>query len=224
MVSERRERWAPKRSPTTSKWRGCAGAGGAGFPTAVKWRTVASRRQANQRLAVVINAAEGEPATFKDRQLLRTNPFKVLEGAVIGCQAVGASSLVVALKRSFEREIARVRDALPRWRQRAGSMASRRTWSKARASTSTPRRPRCSRFSMTANRFLDHAALPARARPRRLDEAIEQIGVGPASGGRVVGRCRDRQPHYPGRAPGHAAHPTSTWQPSAAASAPAAST
>jgi hypothetical protein len=53
---------------------------------------------------VVVNAAEGEPGTFKDRELLRQNPFKVLEGALISAFAVDADEVVVALKCSFEHE------------------------------------------------------------------------------------------------------------------------
>src|SRR3979490_188902 len=53
---------------------GLRGRGGAGFPTGVKWRTVSSAGS-GQRTPVVVNGAEGEPATFKDRELMRINPF-----------------------------------------------------------------------------------------------------------------------------------------------------
>ena len=55
---------------------GLRGRGGAGFPTGEKWRAVRVVG-AGPRYAVC-NAAEGEPATFKDRLLLRTNPYQVL--------------------------------------------------------------------------------------------------------------------------------------------------
>ena len=83
---------------------GLRGRGGAGFPTAVKWRTVAAAESADAVTSVVVNAAEGEPGTFKDRELLRSNPFRVLEGALIAALAVDAGEVVVALKSSFERE------------------------------------------------------------------------------------------------------------------------
>src|SRR3546814_12071537 len=56
---------------------------------------------------VVVNAAEGEPGTLKDRTLLRRNPYKVLEGALIAAHAVVADRVVVGLKKSAvtEREI-----------------------------------------------------------------------------------------------------------------------
>ena len=50
---------------------GLRGRGGAGFPTGVKW---ASTRAAGRRRYAVCNAAEGEPATFKDRALMRSTP------------------------------------------------------------------------------------------------------------------------------------------------------
>ena len=47
------------------------------------------------------NAAEGEPATFKDRTLLRTNPYQVLEGLAIAAHAVGAERAFLGLKEAF---------------------------------------------------------------------------------------------------------------------------
>ncbi len=90
---------------------GLRGRGGAGFPTGVKWATVAAAA-AERPPSVVVNAAEGEPSTFKDRQLLRMNPYKVLEGALIAAHAVGAERVVVATKSSFRRELARLRSAI----------------------------------------------------------------------------------------------------------------
>src|SRR5262245_22813674 len=60
---------------------GLRGRGGAGFPTATKWASV--RASACPTRHVVVNAAEGEPGTFKDRWLLRRNPYATLEGAII---------------------------------------------------------------------------------------------------------------------------------------------
>lgn len=91
---------------------GLRGRGGAGFPTGRKWRTVAENRSDALRSTVVVNAAEGEPGSFKDRMLLRTNPFRVLEGALIAASAVDADSLVLALKAKFEPELARLRAAI----------------------------------------------------------------------------------------------------------------
>jgi NADH:ubiquinone oxidoreductase subunit F (NADH-binding) len=72
---------------------GLTGHGGAGFPTARKMRAVAGRR----RPVVVVNAAEGEPASRKDALLMRTRPHLVLDGAVLAADAVGAREVIVAL-------------------------------------------------------------------------------------------------------------------------------
>jgi NADH:ubiquinone oxidoreductase subunit F (NADH-binding) len=91
---------------------GLRGRGGGGFPTGRKWTTVAEARSPGYPTTVVVNAAEGEPATFKDRALLRRNPFKVLEGALIAAFAMGANSVVVGLKASASREHRRLRRAM----------------------------------------------------------------------------------------------------------------
>jgi NADH:ubiquinone oxidoreductase subunit F (NADH-binding) len=61
---------------------------------------------------VVVNAAEGEPGTYKDRTLLLRNPFKVLEGALIAAHAVAADRIVVGMKRTATTERARVEAAI----------------------------------------------------------------------------------------------------------------
>jgi len=91
---------------------GLRGRGGAGFPTGVKWRTVRDNRSPVEPSAVVVNGAEGEPGTFKDRTILRLNPFHVLEGALIAAHVVGADEVIVGVKRSFEPEVARLRAAI----------------------------------------------------------------------------------------------------------------
>ena len=87
---------------------GLRGRGGAGFPTGTKWRTVAENRSEDLATTVVVNGAEGEPGTFKDRTILRTNPYEVVEGALIAARAVGATEVIFALKRAFTTEVARV--------------------------------------------------------------------------------------------------------------------
>jgi NADH-quinone oxidoreductase subunit F len=84
---------------------GLRGRGGAGFPTGRKWRTVRDYCSGAERTSVVVNAAEGEPGTFKDRTILRNNPYQVLEGALIAARAVAADQVIVATKLSFSEEI-----------------------------------------------------------------------------------------------------------------------
>jgi NADH-quinone oxidoreductase subunit F len=89
---------------------GLRGRGGGGFPTGRKWSTVAGLPGA--RRYVVVNGAEGEPGTFKDRTLMRTNPYQLVEGAMIAGFAVGAREVFIALKARFERELNAVTRAI----------------------------------------------------------------------------------------------------------------
>jgi NADH-quinone oxidoreductase subunit F len=89
---------------------GLRGRGGAGFPTGEKWRTV--RTTGTGVRYAVCNAAEGEPATFKDRMLLRRNPYQVIEGVVIAAHVVGAERAFIGLKETFAQEIERLAEAL----------------------------------------------------------------------------------------------------------------
>ncbi len=76
---------------------GLRGRGGAAFPTATKLRAVASSRG---RPIVVVNAAESEPASRKDRTLLESLPHLVLDGGQLVAEALGANQLIVAVCRS----------------------------------------------------------------------------------------------------------------------------
>ena len=82
---------------------GLRGRGGGGFPTGQKWAGIAS--QTGGRRYLVCNGAEGEPGTFKDRALLRANPYQLVEGAAIAAFAIGAEEAFICLKASFRREI-----------------------------------------------------------------------------------------------------------------------
>ena len=91
---------------------GLRGRGGAGFPTGTKWRTVVENRSSELSTTVVVNGAEGEPGTFKDRTIIRTNPYPVIEGALIAARAIGSSHVVVALKKAFGREVEKIRSVI----------------------------------------------------------------------------------------------------------------
>jgi NADH:ubiquinone oxidoreductase subunit F (NADH-binding) len=73
---------------------GLRGRGGAGFPTAVKLRAVAAARR---RAIVVVNAAEGEPASHKDRTLAASLPHLILDGATLAAQALGTAEVIVGV-------------------------------------------------------------------------------------------------------------------------------
>jgi len=89
---------------------GLRGRGGAGFPTGVKWASVAHDPCPTKYL--VCNGAEGEPGTFKDRYLMRNNPYQLLEGMAIAAYALNAKKAYLGMKKSFETEYAAVSKAL----------------------------------------------------------------------------------------------------------------
>ena len=91
---------------------GLRGRGGAGFPTHLKWRTVLANRSPVVPTTVVVNAAEGEPGTFKDRFILQNDPYSVIEGALIAAIAVGADRVVIGSKAAFGSVVERVRSAI----------------------------------------------------------------------------------------------------------------
>jgi NADH-quinone oxidoreductase subunit F len=94
---------------------GLRGRGGAGFPIATKWRSV--RRAAGRHRYAVCNGAEGEPGTFKDRAILRANPYQVVEGLAIAALALEAREVFFALKATFGRERERVLAAVTEMEQ-----------------------------------------------------------------------------------------------------------
>jgi NADH:ubiquinone oxidoreductase subunit F (NADH-binding) len=88
---------------------GLRGRGGAGFPTAFKWQGLVNDPASPKYLAC--NAAEGEPGTFKDRALLRANPYQLLEGVTIAAETLGVEQAFIGIKGTFLREIARLESA-----------------------------------------------------------------------------------------------------------------
>ena len=77
---------------------GLRGLGGAGFPTARKWRAV--RAQPAPRL-MAVNIDEGEPGTFKDRHYLSTDPHRFLEGMLIAAHVVGVTGIWIYLRDEY---------------------------------------------------------------------------------------------------------------------------
>ena len=88
------------------------GRGGAWFPTATKWRTTRKFHAADPAPTIVVNAAEGEPGSFKDRWLLRTDPYSVIEGAIIAADVIAADVVVFAIGASFGKERRRLEEAI----------------------------------------------------------------------------------------------------------------
>ncbi|HYM54042.1 MAG TPA: NADH-ubiquinone oxidoreductase-F iron-sulfur binding region domain-containing protein [Solirubrobacteraceae bacterium] len=103
---------------------GLLGRGGAAFPTATKMHAVASSRG---RAIAVVNAAEGEPASLKDRTLLEALPHLVLDGAVLAAQAVGADELIVCVCESAGASVQSMEQAIEERRRTSAYAAFDRT-------------------------------------------------------------------------------------------------
>jgi len=97
---------------------GLRGRGGGGFPTGRKWQSVRDAVDTDvedggaDRAFVVCNGAEGEPATFKDRAIIRANPYAVVEGVAIAALAVGAERAFIGVKERFTAEADRLAAAV----------------------------------------------------------------------------------------------------------------
>jgi NADH:ubiquinone oxidoreductase subunit F (NADH-binding)/NADH:ubiquinone oxidoreductase subunit E len=78
---------------------GLRGMGGAGFPAGRKWDLVAAQEATPKY--VICNADESEPGTFKDREILATQPYLVLEGLLLGMLAVGAEEGWVFIRHEY---------------------------------------------------------------------------------------------------------------------------
>jgi len=86
------------------------GRGGAGFPTAHKWR--ATRAQPAGPRSVVVNADEGDPGAYIDRILLEDDPHAVLEGLAIAAFAIGAQEAHAYVRREYPIALAAIRKAV----------------------------------------------------------------------------------------------------------------
>ena len=89
---------------------GLRGRGGAGYPTGLKWSTVA--KAVGKQKYVICNADEGDPGAFMDRSVLESDPHRVLEGMLIAAYAVGASEGYIYVRAEYPLAIKRLRTAI----------------------------------------------------------------------------------------------------------------
>jgi bidirectional [NiFe] hydrogenase diaphorase subunit len=89
---------------------GLRGRGGAGFPTGLKWTTVA--KAGGARKFVICNADEGDPGAFMDRSVLESDPHRVLEGMMIAAYAVGADHGYIYVRAEYPLAVKRLRAAI----------------------------------------------------------------------------------------------------------------
>jgi NADH-quinone oxidoreductase subunit F len=85
------------------KTSGLRGRGGAGFPTGVKWSFMPKKSDGRPSY-LVVNADEGEPGTCKDRDIMRHDPHKLVEGCLIAGFAMRASAAYIYIRGEFHRE------------------------------------------------------------------------------------------------------------------------
>ncbi|HET8843787.1 MAG TPA: NuoF family protein, partial [Ktedonobacteraceae bacterium] len=89
---------------------GLRGRGGAGYPTGLKWSTVAKARGSQKY--VICNADEGDPGAFMDRSVLESDPHRVLEGMAIAAYAIGASEGYIYIRAEYPLAIKRLQTAI----------------------------------------------------------------------------------------------------------------
>ena len=93
------------------KASGLRGRGGAGFPAGVKWSFMPKEIGTKPHF-LVINADESEPGTCKDREIMRHDPHKLVEGALIAGFAMGAHTAYIYIRGEFFREAERLQTAV----------------------------------------------------------------------------------------------------------------
>jgi hypothetical protein len=138
------------------KASGLRGRGGAGFPTGMKWSFMPKESKDGRRSFLVINADESEPGTCKDREIMRHDPHKLIEGALVAGFAMRAHARLYLHSRRIH---LRGEGAL---RRRRAGLCARGFWARtpaapamtstcsciaAQAPISAARKPRCSRAS-----------------------------------------------------------------------------
>ncbi|MES2065346.1 MAG: NADH-quinone oxidoreductase subunit NuoF [Pseudomonadota bacterium] len=86
------------------KASGLRGRGGAGFPTGTKWSFMPKEPKADRPNFLVINADESEPGSCKDREIIRHDPHKLIEGALIAGYAMRARAAYIYIRGEYIRE------------------------------------------------------------------------------------------------------------------------
>ncbi len=90
------------------------GRGGAGFPTARKWRL--ARAVVADTTYLICNADEGDPGAFMDRNIIEGDPFAVVEGMTIAAYAIGAHDAIVYVRDEYPLAVERITNAVARAR------------------------------------------------------------------------------------------------------------
>ncbi|MGK9169639.1 NADH-quinone oxidoreductase subunit NuoF [Inquilinus limosus] len=94
------------------KASGLRGRGGAGFPTGMKWSFMPKESKDGRPSYLVINADESEPGTCKDREILRFDPHRLIEGALLASFAMGAHACYIYIRGEFYAEASNMQVAI----------------------------------------------------------------------------------------------------------------
>jgi NADH-quinone oxidoreductase subunit F len=92
------------------KASGLRGRGGAGFPTGMKWSFMP--KQSDRPCYLVVNADESEPGTCKDRDIIRNDPHKLIEGCLLASVGMGAHAAYIYIRGEFANEAKRLQEAV----------------------------------------------------------------------------------------------------------------
>ncbi|CDS08258.1 Putative NADH dehydrogenase [Lichtheimia ramosa] len=93
------------------KESGLRGRGGAGFPTGLKWSFMNKPLDGRPRY-LVVNADEGEPGTCKDREIMRGDPHKLVEGCLLAGVAMKANAAYIYIRGEFYQEASHLQEAI----------------------------------------------------------------------------------------------------------------
>ncbi|RJP60970.1 MAG: NADH-quinone oxidoreductase subunit NuoF [Ignavibacteriales bacterium] len=94
---------------------GLRGRGGGGFPTGKKWE-MALNKKANQKY-LICNADEGDPGAFMDRSILESDPYRLVEGMIIGAYAIGASYAYIYCRAEYPLAIKRLQNTIDKCKE-----------------------------------------------------------------------------------------------------------
>ncbi len=119
------QRQGPKWVCSELETAGLQGRGGAGFPAFIKWNAV--RSQAETERYVVLNADEGEPGTFKDREVMLRRPHLVIEGLAIAATCLDAQDIYLYIRGEFSQPKKAMLAALTEAREK-GELDDRLRW------------------------------------------------------------------------------------------------
>lgn len=105
----------PEKVVLEIKDSGLRGRGGGGFPTGTKWE-LAHKKESSEKY-IICNADEGDPGAFMDRSVLESDPYRVVEGMILGAYAIGASFGYIYCRAEYPLAIERLQNTIEKCRE-----------------------------------------------------------------------------------------------------------